>query len=495
MGYMLETRGLTKRFGRGDQAQDAVADVSLHIREGEVYGLLGPNGAGKSTTLKMICGMLRPTAGEILFAGHAWRREDLYAIGSLIEEAPLYPNLTARENLRVRTTLLGLPESRLDEVLAAVDLADTGKKRAGRFSMGMRRRLGLALALIARPRLLVLDEPTNGLDPIGIEELRDQIRGFAAAGTTVIVSSHILSEVQQMADTIGIIYGGRLAYEDALRPGQDLEELFMSVCREGRRARGAAAARRARPLVSLRAEALKSRHAAPVRLAVLMALPMPLRGAMPYRGVQIFSAWNYWYALFLPVSLSLVVACVARADARTRMRGLLGLGFPLGRAWWAKALWCLALCTLSNLVVFGIYLAGSAFSSQGLTAAGTLTMLLCALANTVTAAWMIPAGLFLTARLGMLAGIFCPRAAQLVGGFAWSLVPLPQLFPPSASMVIPTSFIPVLPSGEPLAADIALGGALTADGMLTLAGLAVCALAFAALTAAGAARKAHTEKR
>lgn len=113
-------------------------------------------------------------------------------------------------------------------------------------------------------------------------------------------------------------------------------------------------------LAGLRAEALKSRHAAPVRLAVLMALPMPLLGAMPYRGVQIFSAWNYWYALFLPVALSLVVACVARADARTRMRGLLGLGFPLRRAWWAKALWCLALCTLSNLVVFGIYLAGSA---------------------------------------------------------------------------------------------------------------------------------------
>lgn len=248
-------------------------------------------------------------------------------------------------------------------------------------------------------------------------------------------------------------------------------------------------------LAALRAEALKSRHAAPVRLAVLMALPMPLLGAMPYRGVQIFSAWNYWYALFLPVCLSLVVACVARADARTRMRGLLGLGFPLGRAWWAKALWCLALCTLSNLVVFGIYLAGSAFSSQGLTAAGTLTMLLCALVNTVTAAWMIPAGLFLTARLGMLAGIFCPLVAQLVGGFAWSLVPLPQLFPPSASMVIPTSFIPVLPSGEPLAADMALGGALAADGMLTLAGLAVSAFAFAALTAAGAAWFARSEER
>lgn len=120
----------------------------------------------------------------------------------------------------MRTTLLGLPESRIDEVLAAVDLADTGKKRAGRFSMGMRQRLGLALALIARPRLLVLDEPTNGLDPIGIEELRDQIRGFAAAGTTVIVSSHILSEVQQMADTIGIIYGGASPTRMRFDPGR-----------------------------------------------------------------------------------------------------------------------------------------------------------------------------------------------------------------------------------------------------------------------------------
>lgn len=234
----LYTKDLVKKY----KTRTVVDHVSIEVNQGEIVGLLGPNGAGKSTTLKMICGMLRPTAGEILFAGHAWRREDLYAIGSLIEEAPLYPNLTARENLRVRTTLLGLPESRVDEVLAAVGLADTGKKRAGRFSMGMRQRLGLALALIARPRLLVLDEPTNGLDPIGIEELRDQIRGFAAAGTTVIVSSHILSEVQQMADTIGIIYGGRLAYEDALRSGQDLEELFMSVCREGRRARGEVAA-------------------------------------------------------------------------------------------------------------------------------------------------------------------------------------------------------------------------------------------------------------
>ncbi len=236
MSNLLETRDLTRRFGRGAQAQDAVRDVSVHLRRGAVYGLLGPNGAGKSTLLKMVCGMLRPTSGQILFDGMPWRREDLYRIGSLIEEAPLYPNLTARENLRVRTTLLGLPERRVDEALEVVGLIDTGSKRAGRFSMGMKQRLGIACALLARPRLLVLDEPTNGLDPIGIEELRAQIRGFAARGVTVLVSSHILSEVQQMADAVGIIYGGRLAYEAPLVEGQDLEALFMDVCRQGRAA-------------------------------------------------------------------------------------------------------------------------------------------------------------------------------------------------------------------------------------------------------------------
>ncbi len=210
MGYMLETRGLTKRFGRGDQAQDAVADVSLHIREGEVYGLLGPNGAGKSTTLKMICGMLRPTAGEIFFAGHAWRREDLYAIGSLIEEAPLYPNLTARENLRVRTTLLGLPESRVDEALAAVDLADTGKKRAGRFSMGMRQRLGIAQAIMEDPELLILDEPLNGLDKHGVKEMRDLILGLKEDGKTILLASHNQGDIDALCDTVCEMDAGRM---------------------------------------------------------------------------------------------------------------------------------------------------------------------------------------------------------------------------------------------------------------------------------------------
>lgn len=233
---VLETRGLSKRFGRGGSAQTAVDHVSLHVEEGKVYGLLGPNGVGKSTTLKMVTGVLHPSEGQMLFEGRPWRRDDLYRIGSLVEQPPLYQNLTARENLRVRTTLLGLPEERIDEVLGAVGLTDTGTKRAGRFSMGMRQRLGIALALLVHPRLLILDEPTNGLDPIGIEDLRGLIRSFPKQGITVLLSSHILGEVQHTADAVGIIVGGRLAYEDALHKGEDLEALFMDVCRkEGRR--------------------------------------------------------------------------------------------------------------------------------------------------------------------------------------------------------------------------------------------------------------------
>ena len=233
---VLETRGLSKRFGRGGSAQTAVDHVSLHVEEGKVYGLLGPNGAGKSTTLKMVTGVLHPSEGQMLFEGRPWRRDDLYRIGSLVEQPPLYQNLTARENLRVRTTLLGLPEERIDEVLGAVGLTDTGTKRAGRFSMGMRQRLGIALALLVHPRLLILDEPTNGLDPIGIEDLRGLIRSFPKQGITVLLSSHILGVVQHTADAVGIIVGGRLAYEDALHKGEDLEALFMNVCRkEGRR--------------------------------------------------------------------------------------------------------------------------------------------------------------------------------------------------------------------------------------------------------------------
>lgn len=231
MEYVLETRALTKTFGRGAKAQTAVRDVSMRVPKGAVYGLLGPNGAGKSTLLKMVTGMLNPSEGSVLFEGRAWRREHLYAIGSLIETPALYANLTARENLRVRATLLGIPESRINDVLETVDLANTGKKRAGQFSLGMKQRLGLALALLQNPRLLILDEPTNGLDPIGIEELRRLIRSFPERGITVVVSSHILTEVAQVADCVGIITGGRLAYEGRLQEGADLETLFMDTCR------------------------------------------------------------------------------------------------------------------------------------------------------------------------------------------------------------------------------------------------------------------------
>ncbi|AWB43498.1 lantibiotic ABC transporter ATP-binding protein [Paenibacillus sp. CAA11] len=228
---ILQTNNLCKTF----KGQKAVNNVSLSIQENSVYGLLGPNGAGKSTTLKMLTGMLRPTSGEILFQGKPWTRSALSQIGALIESPPLYENLTARENLKVRTTLLGLPDSRIDEVLQIVDLTNTGKKRSGQFSMGMKQRLGIAIALLHNPKLLILDEPTNGLDPIGIQEQRELIRSFPQQGITVILSSHILSEVEQIVDHIGIIAGGVLAYQDAVTPGQNLESLFMQIAREYRK--------------------------------------------------------------------------------------------------------------------------------------------------------------------------------------------------------------------------------------------------------------------
>lgn len=245
---------------------------------------------------------------------------------------------------------------------------------------------------------------------------------------------------------------------------------------------------------ALAAEVRKSRHAAPMRLALIMALPFPLIALFtaPSGNVS-FSPWNYWYVLLMPVAIALFTGCVANADARMRNRPLLGSGAPLGQAWWSKALWCLMLSGLSNLVVLALYIAALAIGGS-LSTAAVLTMALAALATTITSAWMIPAGLFLTARAGLLAGIFLPLAVQLVSGFAWSAIPVPQLFPPSATTVIPTAFIPVLPSGEPLAADTVLGGALAANGTLTWAGIAVAALTFVLLTAVSAAWFAQSEE-
>ena len=231
MDMILKTIGLCKSFS----GQMAVNNISLNIEKNSVYGLLGPNGAGKSTTLKMITGILKPTSGSIEFDGHLWKRNDLEHIGALIEMPPLYENLTAYENLKVRTTLLGLDDARINEVLQIVQLTNTGKKRVGQFSLGMKQRLGIAIALLNHPKLLILDEPTNGLDPVGIEELRELIRSFPTKGITVILSSHILSEVQQTADHIGIIAGGILGYEGKLNANENLEQLFMDVVKSNHR--------------------------------------------------------------------------------------------------------------------------------------------------------------------------------------------------------------------------------------------------------------------
>ncbi len=228
MDYIVQTQKLNK-FYKGEEANK---EISISVKMNSIYGLLGPNGAGKSTFLKMLTGMIRPTSGEILYCGRKWTRADLLNIGALIEEPPIYENLTARENLKVRTLMYGLPESRINEVLDIVKLTDTGKKKAGKFSLGMKQRLGIAIALVNNPKLLILDEPTNGLDPIGIGELRELIRSFPQKGITVILSSHILSEVELMADYIGIIAKGKLWYEEKIEKDRDLENLFLDVVRK-----------------------------------------------------------------------------------------------------------------------------------------------------------------------------------------------------------------------------------------------------------------------
>ncbi len=228
MSYLLETKELTKQYKK----QYANDKVNFCVEEGCIYGLLGPNGAGKSTLLKMVTGMIEPTSGNIFFKGQRMTRKDLVHVGALIESAPIYEELSARENLKIRTLLYGLPDSRISEVLEIVGLQDTGRKPAGKFSLGMKQRLGIAIALLNHPKLLILDEPTNGLDPIAIHEFRDLVKRFKMEGTTVIISSHILSEVEHVADTVGIIYDGKLVYQKKLEKTQDLEALFTQIIRK-----------------------------------------------------------------------------------------------------------------------------------------------------------------------------------------------------------------------------------------------------------------------
>ncbi|CEN24555.1 lantibiotic protection ABC transporter ATP-binding protein [Paraclostridium sordellii] len=228
MKYIIQTKKLNKTYKK----QEVNKEISLLVPTNSIYGLLGPNGAGKSTLLKMLTGMINPTSGEIIYNEKPWSRNDLLEIGSLIEQPPIYENLSARENLKVRTLIYNLPESRIEEVLEIVQLTDTGNKKAVKFSMGMKQRLGIAIALLNNPKLLILDEPTNGLDPIGIGELRELIKSFPQKGISVILSSHILSEVEQIADYIGIIASGKLWYQERIKENIDLENLFLDVVRK-----------------------------------------------------------------------------------------------------------------------------------------------------------------------------------------------------------------------------------------------------------------------
>jgi len=207
----IETVGLTKRY----KSVTAVDDLSFRVREGAVTGFLGPNGAGKTTTLRMVLGLARPSEGTATIQGRRYVELDEPArtVGANLEVAGAHPGRSGRNHLRALAAMAGLPASRVDEVLRLVELESAADRRAGKYSLGMRQRLGLAATLLGDPRVLVLDEPANGLDPQGIRWLRDFLRAMAAEGRTVLVSSHVLAEVAQTVDDVVVIHRGRLVQQ------------------------------------------------------------------------------------------------------------------------------------------------------------------------------------------------------------------------------------------------------------------------------------------
>jgi len=211
---VIEVDGLSKRFGQ----TQAVAGLSFRVEPGTVTGFLGPNGAGKSTTLRSVLGLVHPDAGRATVLGVPYSQLDrpLHRVGAVLEASEVHPGRSGRNHLRVQAAAAGLPASRVEEVLALVELTVAAKKRVKGYSLGMRQRLGLATALLGDPEVLVLDEPANGLDPAGIRWLRDLLRSLAAEGRTILVSSHVLSEVAQTADHVVIIHRGRLIQQAAM---------------------------------------------------------------------------------------------------------------------------------------------------------------------------------------------------------------------------------------------------------------------------------------
>jgi ABC-type multidrug transport system ATPase subunit len=219
---LVRTRGLTKRYG----AITAVDGLDLTVRRGEVYGFLGPNGAGKTTTLRMLLGLIRPSSGAASVLGERpGSARSLQRVGALVESPAFYPYLSGRDNLKVVARYAGAPRSRIAEVLQTVELSGRARDRFKKYSLGMKQRLGVAAALLKDPDLLILDEPTNGLDPRGMADMRDLIRALGRGERTVLLSSHLLGEVEQICDRVGVIRRGRLVAEGTvaeLRGGEGL---------------------------------------------------------------------------------------------------------------------------------------------------------------------------------------------------------------------------------------------------------------------------------
>ena len=210
----IRSTGLSRLFPGGQ----GVRDLDLHVPAGSIYGFLGPNGAGKTTTIRLLLGLLRPAEGSIDLFGQRLdeRRQALRQVGALVESPSLYGHLSGRENLEVTRRLLGVAPARIDWVLERVDLSGAAHRRVREYSLGMRQRLAIGLALLGEPRLLILDEPANGLDPAGIVELRRLLVGLAVDGITIFVSSHLLSEVEQVATHVGVLHEGRLRFQGHL---------------------------------------------------------------------------------------------------------------------------------------------------------------------------------------------------------------------------------------------------------------------------------------
>lgn len=212
---ILMTNGLTKKYKK----HTSVDGLNLRIERGQIYGFLGPNGAGKTTTIRMLLGLIKPTKGNIEIFGQNLnknRLQILQRIGSLVESPTYYGNLTGRENLEAVRRLRDLPEKRVSEVLEIVRLTKVANRLTKEYSLGMKQRLGIAVALLSNPDLLILDEPTNGLDPSGIQEIRELIKELPEAGMSVLVSSHLLSEIDQMATQVGIINNGKMIFQDSI---------------------------------------------------------------------------------------------------------------------------------------------------------------------------------------------------------------------------------------------------------------------------------------